>query len=479
MSPTDLLRDPETEASGGGSTVVTPRLHPLQLDDDTATQPGERTRKVALVGHPNVGKSVIFSRLTGSYVTCSNYPGTTVQIYRGNAEFDGAEWEVLDTPGLIQLASSREDEQVTRDVLLLPMVLNLNMIDESRARGIEVSAQALEQHLGVPVIETVATHGAGIGALRAAIDRACVPHIDIEYGAAVEPSITALAALLEAQRDGSARGVAALLLGVSDDDTPDLLDGLDLDDRTRHAVSAMTEAAHNGQHAGYEISRRRHELATEIAAAPLEAPTGIGDAVRSCGVCGPSVLPDFDTSGHTGGCPIPFVNAEQATRFSRKLGRLSVHPVWGTVLLLAVMYGMYQLVGNLGAVVMVGFLEETLFGIYINPAVTTWVNNVVPWAFMRDMLVGQYGLWTMAITYSVALILPIVATFFLAFGFLEDSGYFPRLTVIAHRTFRHMGLSGQAVLPMILGPCCWRSACRARRSSPCCWRSPPRCPDGC
>ena len=60
----------------------------------------------------------------------------------------------------------------------------------------------------------------------------------------------------------------------------------------------------------------------------------------------------------------------------------------------------------------------------------------------------------MAITYSVALILPIVATFFLAFGFLEDSGYFPRLTVIAHRTFRRMGLSGQAVLPMVLGLSC-------------------------
>ena len=84
-------------------------------------------------------------------------------------------------------------------------------------------------------------------------------------------------------------------------------------------------------------------------------------------MCSPEVLPGFDTSGHTGGCPIPFVSTEQATRFSRTLGRLSVHPVWGVAMLLAVMYIMYQLVGNLGAVVMVGFLEETLFGVYINP----------------------------------------------------------------------------------------------------------------
>ncbi len=481
-----VLRGPGAAQSGGSiDTPQLPRVHPIQVDSAPTVGP-ERVagvRTVALVGHPNVGKSVIFSRLTGSYVTCSNYPGTTVQIYRGTAELEDSDWEVLDTPGLIQLASSREDEQVTRDVLLFddidvvvqvadaknlertlalflqlaelgkPMVLNLNMVDESRARGLDISAATLQQRLGVPVIETVATQDAGIGALRAALSRARVPELGIVYGEAVEPSVTALAALLKTRRDGSARGVAALLLGLSDVDAPELLDALELDPNTRRAVAAVTESAQGACRPGYEISRRRHELATEIVSAPA-ASTGIGDSVHSCGVCSPEVLPKFDTTGHTGGCPIPFVSAEQATKLSRTLGRLSVHPIWGVAMLLAVMYTMYQLVGNLGAVVMVGFLEETLFGSYINPAVTGWVNRIVPWELVREMLVGDYGLWTMAITYSVALILPIVATFFLAFGFLEDSGYFPRLTVIAHRTFRRMGLSGQAVLPMILGLSC-------------------------
>jgi len=483
-----LLRGPElSEVGGGFHTAQPPRVHPIQLDEEGAKGVGDVAgeKKVALVGHPNVGKSVIFSRLTGSYVTCSNYPGTTVQIYHGRADINGNEWEVLDTPGLIQLASSREDEQVTRDVLLFdddvdvvvqvadaknlertlalfvqlaelgrPMVLNLNMVDECRARGVEISVAALEQRLGVPVVATVATQDAGIGTLRDALYRARVPQLDVDYGDTLEPSLTALAALLQSRCDDSARGVAALLLGVSGVDAPGLLDSLALDEGTRDAVDAVTEAAHERGRPGYEISRRRHGLATEIASAPPDEPAGIGDAVRSCGVCAPGVLPQFDTSGHTGGCPIPFVSAEQATRFSRTLGRLSVHPVWGVAMLLAVMYLMYQLVGNLGAVVLVGFLEETLFGQYINPVVIDWVNGAVPWALARDLLVGEYGLWTMAITYSVALILPIVATFFLAFGFLEDSGYFPRLTVIAHRTFRRMGLSGQAVLPMVLGLSC-------------------------
>ncbi len=485
MPPTEVLRQPGIETAGGAATAPD-RVHPMQLETNLAApRADERPRRVALVGHPNVGKSVIFSRLTGTYVTCSNYPGTTVQLYRGTADIDGAEWEVFDTPGLIQLASSREDEQVTRDVLLFddvdvviqvadaknlertlalflqlaelgrPMVLNLNMVDEQRARGLQFSAPALERLLGVPVVETVATLGAGMEGLRTALARAQVPQPEIDYGQFLELPIKELAALLQSGRDNGARGVATLLLGIGKADAPALLESLELDENTRRAVVSVAETARrNGNRVGYEIARRRHQMATNIAADTHALPSGVGDGLRSCGVCSPAVLPDFDTSGHTGGCPIPFVSVEQATRFSRQLGRVSVHPVWGVAILLAVMYGMYQLVGNLGAIIMVGFLEDTLFGVYINPAITDGVNNLVPWAFGRDLLVGEYGLWTMAITYSVALILPIVATFFLAFGFLEDSGYFPRLTVIAHRTFRRMGLSGQAVLPMILGLSC-------------------------
>jgi len=69
-------------------------------------------------------------------------------------------------------------------------------------------------------------------------------------------------------------------------------------------------------------------------------------------------------------------------------------------------------------------------------------------------LVGPFGLWTMGMTYALALILPIVTTFFLAFGVLEDSGYLPRLAVLVHRLFRMIGLNGRAVLPMVLGLGC-------------------------
>jgi ferrous iron transport protein B len=111
-------------------------------------------------------------------------------------------------------------------------------------------------------------------------------------------------------------------------------------------------------------------------------------------------------------------------------------------------------VGKLGAGTLVNLLENGLFGRWINPWATAFVGWAIPWAVVRDLIVGPFGLLTMAITYAFALVLPIVGTFFLAFGVLEDSGYLPRLAVMVNRVFKQMGLNGKAVLPMVLGLGC-------------------------
>jgi ferrous iron transport protein B len=99
-------------------------------------------------------------------------------------------------------------------------------------------------------------------------------------------------------------------------------------------------------------------------------------------------------------------------------------------------------------------LENGLFGKLINPAITAFIERLIPIPLAADFLVGPYGLWTMGITYALALILPIVTTFFLAFGILEDSGYLPRLAALSNRLFQALGLNGKAVLPMVLGLGC-------------------------
>jgi ferrous iron transport protein B len=89
----------------------------------------------------------------------------------------------------------------------------------------------------------------------------------------------------------------------------------------------------------------------------------------------------------------------------------------------------------------------------LNPWAISLFSHV-PWRLARDLFVGEYGLLTMGLSYGLAIVLPIVATFFTAFALLEDSGYLPRLAVMSDRVFRLMGLNGKAVLPMVLGLGC-------------------------
>jgi ferrous iron transport protein B len=156
-------------------------------------------KKIFLVGTPNVGKSVLFNRLTGAYVTVSNYPGTTVDITCGTAHIMGADFEIVDTPGLYSLMPITEEERVTRHLLMkdapylvlhvadgknlrrmlsltlqlkeaeLPLILVINMMDEAQALGIGVNRLKLEKLLGIPVVLTAAAQNKGIGELRGRI----------------------------------------------------------------------------------------------------------------------------------------------------------------------------------------------------------------------------------------------------------------------------------------------------------------------
>jgi ferrous iron transport protein B len=147
------------------------------------------------------------------------------------------------------------------------------------------------------------------------------------------------------------------------------------------------------------------------------------------------------------------VKTSAAGRILGSLGELSHHPIYGIPVLLLIMIGLYYFVGVFGAQTLVGILEKGLFGGIINPLVTK-IFSLVRVSLIRELFIGQYGIITMALTYALALIFPIVTTFFLAFGILEDSGYLPRLAFMVDRIFKKIGLNGRAVLPMVLGLGC-------------------------
>ena len=412
---------------------------------------GEKARGgIVLVGNPNVGKSALFGALTGRYVTVSNYPGTTVEIAAGAIKLGGERVELRDTPGTNSFIPSSEDEKVTRDILLaaqpravvvvgdaknldrtillalqlcemsVPAVLCLNMMDEAHARGFTIDTARLEEKLGLEAVGTVATRRQGIPALLDAIGRARTGRALVEYPEPIRAAAVSLEALMPA---APISGRALALMVLAGDETLAGWLRERVDSETLAAVETIRQRARRAyrEPLSYVINQSRMRAAWKIAS---EVSRRAGEGKRS--------------------------RAPVAAR----LDALTIHPVWGIPFLLAVLYVAYLFVGKLGAGTLVNLLENVVFGRWINPWVTALVDRTIPWAMLRDLIVGPYGIVTMALTYALALILPIVGTFFIAFGVLEDSGYLPRLAVMVNRVFRKMGLNGKAVLPMMLGLGC-------------------------
>src|SRR3989338_9809406 len=141
--------------------------------------------------------------------------------------------------------------------------------------------------------------------------------------------------------------------------------------------------------------------------------------------------------------------------FRERLSRIMINPFTGVpILLLILYYGLYKFVGEFGAGTMVDFIETDIFEKILNPWITQIFSRIVPWQILRDLFVGEYGVITLGVRYAVALILPIVTTFFISFSIIEDTGYLPRLALLIDRIFKKIGLTGRAVIPMVLGLGC-------------------------
>ncbi|MDA8239185.1 MAG: ferrous iron transport protein B [Nitrospiraceae bacterium] len=400
--------------------------------------------KVVLVGNPNVGKSVIFNNLTGKYVTVSNYPGTTVEVTRGKGKAGGKEFEVIDTPGMYSLLAITEEERVAMSMLLderqevvvqvvdaknlqrmlhmtlqlietgLPVILDLNLMDEAEKLGVIIDAERLERELGIPVVPTVATSGRGMEALKERISSYRRGNsLAFTYDEAIESAIRNISAMLSAEYRISKRAMALLLLqedpSITASVREDMAGGFtDVQEAIHQAQSEYTQPLN------YIITITRQRVINKI----IEKATRTG---------------------------------EVSVSFNERLSRLTTSPIAGLPIFLLIIYALYEFVGVFGAQFLVDFLENAIFKEHINPLVTKAVTSVVPWQVLQDLFVHQYGIITLGIRYAIAIILPIVTTFFIAFSIIEDTGYLPRLAMLIDRLFKKIGLNGRAVIPIVLG----------------------------
>jgi ferrous iron transport protein B len=146
------------------------------------------------------------------------------------------------------------------------------------------------------------------------------------------------------------------------------------------------------------------------------------------------------------------------------LHKLTVHPLTGVpILLLVIYFGIYQFVGVFGAGTLVDLIE-TFFESNINPVVDRVVAQILPWTALQNLFAGEYGIITLGLRYAIAIVFPIVTTFFFMFSLLEDSGYLPRLSLLIDKLFKTIGLSGRAVIPMVLGLGCGTMATLVTRT---------------
>jgi ferrous iron transport protein B len=422
------------KAKGTALTATSIQCHPADEFIPAGQEP------VILVGNPNVGKSVVFGKLTRRYVTVSNYPGTTIEIARGTLQ-DGT--PVIDTPGINSLFSLSDDERVTRDLILTyyrsarvliqvadaknlgralllthqlalldtPMVLAVNMVDEAQEQRITIDFDLLSARLGIEVIPLVAIQGKGLDQLLAAIPRARCPNPPVAYETVIEEAVQSVSATLPGDCPG-VRGLAVHLLAGN----LTLAAQFSLNGR----VASLSEtAAHH----------YRRPLRSVLTMQQMAAAQGLFQEVVT-------------------------VPPQRVQGWRYHLSNWAIHPIWGIPILLVVLFVVYKFVGEFGAGTLVDFMEGVVFQEWINPFVIRIVETVLPIPLLQDLLIGQYGVVTMALTYGLALVLPIVTTFFFAFSILEDSGYLPRLAAMLNKIFKVIGLNGKAVLPMILGLGC-------------------------
>ena len=421
-----------------------------RLEVGEAPRKAEQAKRVAIVGLPNSGKTQLFNDLTGSHELVANYPLTTVEVKRQVRALGDRCFAFVDTPGLHGLYVQSEEELVTRDLILreapelliqcvdsnrfkesllltcdltalgIPMILVLTAVGESAQRGVRLDAERLSGILGVPVIESPAP-GAGASRTTRAILGLTPAPPPLLLAADIEKAICEAQGLLP---DGCpfARESALLLL----EEDPTFLDFMrrERKEELREGFAGSLRTIRNGLAGKAPVmieaakSRRVDEIAREVCHDSGTSPPG----------------------------------------FSETFARLCRHPVFGLPILTVFLGVLYLLV-----VYVAGGLSLLLTLGITNPVVSG-VTHLLPEGFARDLLIGPYGLLTLGLFNSITTVLPILSVFFLVFGLLEDIGYLPNLAILTKRLSETIGLTGNAVIPLVLGFGCKTMATMSART---------------
>lgn len=405
--------------------------------------------RVLLVGNPNVGKSALFNALTGKYVAVSNYPGTTVEYTQGEVSYKGHNIEIIDTPGMYSMLPISEEERVARDLIFkgnpdwivnvvdaknlermlpltfqlretgIPLILVLNMMDEAKRMGIEIDIEKLSKILGIPVVKTISIKKEGVKDILNHVVSNFKPlkQDTIKYDSEIESEIEKLIGMLKGDYKISKRLISIMLLQkdeefskiVADEESSDIVNIADISRRKIEEIFRVS--------LDYMFALKRQLVAEEITSYVVKK-----------------------------------LSKRKENFIINFISTITIHKVWGYPILFLVLYfGLYKFVGEFGAGTLVDLIETNLFEERLLPGLVNHIENSIESENLKELLIRDYGVITLGLKYAIAIIFPIVTTFFLFFSLLEDSGYLPRLAFLLDRVFKKIGLTGKAVIPLVLG----------------------------
>jgi ferrous iron transport protein B len=403
--------------------------------------------RVALVGNPNTGKTTLFNALAGLRQRVGNYPGVTVEMKKGHLHHQGRSFDLIDLPGTYSLAPRSPDEMVTVSLLLgelpgeprpdvvlaiadasnlernlylttqllelgVPVVVALNMIDVARGQQVLIDTQRLSRQLGVTVVPIQANKKIGLGELKQALAQAAGEPILVHGPTFSEPFEREAADLRRALGDGVAPFLIRRLL-------------FDVGGYTEQVLEAKY-ASRNGQpglHALVEAARGR--LARADCPVPaVEARTRY--AWIRAALAGCVQRPD--------GRPVTWTD---------RLDRVLTHRLWGTVIFLAVMVGVFLAIFDWARAPMKwindgkDFLGQVLEG-------------ALPPGPLASLLVGG----VLEGVGSVLVFLPQIVILFGFIAILEDCGYMARAAFLMDKLMARCGLSGKSFIPLLSSFAC-------------------------
>jgi ferrous iron transport protein B len=375
--------------------------------------------KIALLGNPGAGKSLIFNQLTGLGIEVNRYPGSSVCLECGNVCYKKEKIEIVDLPGIYSLDGSSEEEILVRKFLEQPgadvivaildasklerslylflqvaefspkIIAVLNMIDEAEKQGLIIDVDTLSARLGVPVLLTAASEGRDIDRiLPLALGSSRVVSLEVPYDHHVEAALKSLEKTMGTPRY---RNLLALQ-GTGED--PMLLD-------SAGAVAHEIELRHR-MSVRQIIATNRHNLSRKIAASAVSQ----GDRKKTY---------DLDSL---------------LTR---------VFP--GVPILCAILFFLLLSVFVIGS-----WMQEIIVQTFTAYIIVPFVALELP------PLLERIGFSVLvALEAGLGIAFPFIFTFYVGLSLIEDTGYMTRAAFLADRAMHRLGLHGEAIIPMVIG----------------------------